>query len=151
MVRADVSVWHEMYCHDLEVITSIPGQIKLGVRSTSVLSRKMNLPKVHWQNLTASTICAESVFQYTVTRKDSHFSLSNIFTSVLECEFSAIFMHAHVSHIYSWLATRWHYTRLILLILCLCGACASREVFVQCNICSNNSVVRAQFSLQGLF
>ena len=33
------SQWHEMYCHDLEVMSSNPGQVKLGVRSTSVLSR----------------------------------------------------------------------------------------------------------------
>ena len=33
------SQWHEMYCHDLEVISSNPGQVELGVRSVSVLSR----------------------------------------------------------------------------------------------------------------
>ena len=30
--------WHEMYCHDLEVTSSNPSQVELGVRSTSVLS-----------------------------------------------------------------------------------------------------------------
>ena len=29
---------HEMYCHDLEVMSSKPGQVELGVHSTSVLS-----------------------------------------------------------------------------------------------------------------
>ena len=32
------SQWHEKYCHNLEVMSSNPGQVKLGVRSTSVLS-----------------------------------------------------------------------------------------------------------------
>ena len=30
--------WHAMYCHELEVISSKPGQVKLGVCDTSVLS-----------------------------------------------------------------------------------------------------------------
>ena len=30
---------HGMYCHDLEVMSSNPSQVELGVRSTSVLSR----------------------------------------------------------------------------------------------------------------
>ena len=30
---------HEMYCHDLEVMSSNPGQVQLGVHSTSVLNR----------------------------------------------------------------------------------------------------------------
>ena len=33
------SQWHEMCCHDLEVMSSNPGQGELGVRSTSALSR----------------------------------------------------------------------------------------------------------------
>ena len=33
------SQWHDMYCHDLEVMSSNPSQVKLGVRSTSVISR----------------------------------------------------------------------------------------------------------------
>ena len=33
-----VSQWHEMYCHDLEVMNSNPSGVELGVRSTSVLS-----------------------------------------------------------------------------------------------------------------
>ena len=33
-----VSKRHEMYCHDLEVISSNLGQVELEVRSTSVLS-----------------------------------------------------------------------------------------------------------------
>ena len=33
-----VSQWHEMYCHDLEVMSLDPGQVELGVCSTSVLS-----------------------------------------------------------------------------------------------------------------
>ena len=30
------SQWHEMYCHDLEVMSSNPSQVELGVRITSV-------------------------------------------------------------------------------------------------------------------
>ena len=33
------SQWHEVYCHDLEAMSSNPGWVELGVRSTSVLSR----------------------------------------------------------------------------------------------------------------
>ena len=32
------SQWHKMYTHDLEVMSSNPGWVELGVRSTSVLS-----------------------------------------------------------------------------------------------------------------
>ena len=32
-----VSQWHELYCHDLEVMSLNPSRIELGVRSTSVL------------------------------------------------------------------------------------------------------------------
>ena len=31
-------VCHDLYCHDLEVMSSNPGQVELGVRGTSVLS-----------------------------------------------------------------------------------------------------------------
>ena len=34
--------WHEMYCHDLEVMSSNPGCDELGVHSTSVPSRSWN-------------------------------------------------------------------------------------------------------------
>ena len=33
------SQWHEMYCHDLKVMSSNHGRVELGVCSTSVLSR----------------------------------------------------------------------------------------------------------------
>ena len=33
-----VSQWHEMYCHDLEVMNLKPNRVKLGVLGTSVLS-----------------------------------------------------------------------------------------------------------------
>ena len=33
------SQWHGVSCHDLEVMSSNPGQVELGVRSTSVLGR----------------------------------------------------------------------------------------------------------------
>ena len=33
------SQWYEMSCHDLEVMSSNPGWVELGVRCTSVLSR----------------------------------------------------------------------------------------------------------------
>ena len=35
----------EVYCHDLEVMSSNPGEIKLGVHSTSVWSRTWNKNK----------------------------------------------------------------------------------------------------------
>ena len=31
------SQWHEMYCHDLEVMSSNPSLLELGVRSTFIL------------------------------------------------------------------------------------------------------------------
>ena len=34
-----LSQWHKIYCHDLEVMSSNPGQVELGVRGTSLLSR----------------------------------------------------------------------------------------------------------------
>ena len=33
------SQWHEMYCHDLEVMSLNPSRVELGVRTPSVLSR----------------------------------------------------------------------------------------------------------------
>ena len=33
------SQWHEMYCHDLEVMSSNPGQVEIRVPDISVLSR----------------------------------------------------------------------------------------------------------------
>ena len=32
------SKWYEMYCHDLEVMSSKPSRVELGVHSTSALS-----------------------------------------------------------------------------------------------------------------
>ena len=40
------SQWHEVYCHDLEVMSWNPGWVDLGVRSTSVVSRRLLEPKV---------------------------------------------------------------------------------------------------------
>ena len=37
-----MSQGHEMYCHDLEVIGSNPGQVELGVRSASKSSLNQN-------------------------------------------------------------------------------------------------------------
>ena len=37
-VLEQASQWHEMCCHDLEVMSSNPGRVELGLRSTSVLS-----------------------------------------------------------------------------------------------------------------
>ena len=40
LVHKNVSSLHnEMYCHDLEVMSSNPGCVELGVRNTFVLSR----------------------------------------------------------------------------------------------------------------
>ena len=33
------SQWHEIYCHDVEVMISNPGRVELGVRGISVPSR----------------------------------------------------------------------------------------------------------------
>ena len=51
-----VSQWHEMYCHNLEVMSSNPCRVKLGVCSTSVLSRtwtknknKLMVPRMEFQ------------------------------------------------------------------------------------------------------
>ena len=33
------SQWHEIYCHDLEVMSSNTGWVEIGVLSVSVLSR----------------------------------------------------------------------------------------------------------------
>ena len=45
-----VRQWHEMYCHDLEVMSSNPGRVELGVRSTSVLSRT-------WSKIICVCVC----------------------------------------------------------------------------------------------
>ena len=52
--------WHEMYCHDLKIMTSSPGLVKLGVRSTSVLSRT-------WSKITIGPmlICENVLFPHT--------------------------------------------------------------------------------------
>ena len=44
------SQWHEVYCHDLEVMSSNPGWVELGVLGTSVLSRTWtkNINKSDW-------------------------------------------------------------------------------------------------------
>ena len=39
VVRAGVSVTWNVYCHYLEVMSSNPDRVELGVHSTSVLSR----------------------------------------------------------------------------------------------------------------
>ena len=36
------SQWLEMYCHDLEVMSSSPGRVELGVRGTSVPKSYLN-------------------------------------------------------------------------------------------------------------
>ena len=38
-----VSQWHEMYCHNLEVMSLNPGRVELRVRGTSVLTRTKNI------------------------------------------------------------------------------------------------------------
>ena len=45
------SQWLEVYCHDLEVVSSKPGWVELGVRSTSVLSRTWTKKKKYWLNI----------------------------------------------------------------------------------------------------
>ena len=47
--------WHEVYCHDLEVMSSNPSLVKLWVRSTSVLSltwtkNKEQTRYKHWED-----------------------------------------------------------------------------------------------------
>ena len=47
------SQWHEMYCHDLEVMSSSPDRAELGVRGTSVLRRTWTkkYKNIHLQKL----------------------------------------------------------------------------------------------------
>ena len=33
------SQWHEMYCHDLKLMSLNPGRVELGLRGTSILNR----------------------------------------------------------------------------------------------------------------
>ena len=42
------SQWHDMHCHDLEVMRSNPGQVELRVHSTSVLSRTWTKIFIYW-------------------------------------------------------------------------------------------------------
>ena len=42
------SQWLEMYCHDLDAMSSNPAQAELGVRSTSVLSRTWTKHNMRW-------------------------------------------------------------------------------------------------------
>ena len=44
-----VSQWHEMYCLDLEVMSSNPDRVELWVRSTSVLSRTWSKFLFQWR------------------------------------------------------------------------------------------------------
>ena len=37
------SQWHEMYCHDLEVMSSNPGRVELEVRPKLYLIQKDNI------------------------------------------------------------------------------------------------------------
>ena len=43
---ATASQWHEVYCHDLEVVSSNPSQVEFGVHSTSVPSRNWTKQKI---------------------------------------------------------------------------------------------------------
>ena len=47
------SQWHEVYCHDLEVVSLNPGRVKLGVHSTSLLSCTWarNVVIMSWLNM----------------------------------------------------------------------------------------------------
>ena len=66
------SRWHEMYCHDLEVMSSNLARVELGVRSTSVLSRtwaKTYFTSIHigywcygWRNLSSAVWSSLSPF-----------------------------------------------------------------------------------------
>ena len=40
------SQWHEMYCHDIEVMSSNSSRVELGVCGTSVLSRTWTKNKI---------------------------------------------------------------------------------------------------------
>ena len=42
------SQWHEMYCHDLEVMSSSPDRVELDVRA-SVLSRTWTKKYIQWK------------------------------------------------------------------------------------------------------
>ena len=62
------SQWHGMYCHNLEVMSSNPGWVELGVLGTSVLSRtwiKMSLN-------TNSTLCSKDKYTWTWKHENMH-------------------------------------------------------------------------------
>ena len=46
------SQWHEMYCHDLEVMSSNPVWIELGMHITSVLSHTWTKSKLSYSGMT---------------------------------------------------------------------------------------------------
>ena len=50
------SQWHEVYCHDLAVVSSNPGRVELGVRSTFVPSRTWTKHKNDFLNQHAAEL-----------------------------------------------------------------------------------------------
>ena len=55
------SQWHEMYCHDVEVMSSNPGRIELGELGTSVLSRTWSKNKM---GLNKKSVITQSINQF---------------------------------------------------------------------------------------
>ena len=54
------SQWHEMYCHDLEVMSLNPGRVEIEVHSTSVHSRTWSqniLTKQYFSLVVVILIC----------------------------------------------------------------------------------------------
>ena len=74
------SQWHEMYCHDLEVVSSDPIWIELGVRSTSIQSRA-------W---------SKNIYIYD---KINQYCNTYILTHLLTCMQLLMFHHT-ITHIY---------------------------------------------------
>ena len=61
------SQWHEMYCHDLEAMSSNPGRVELEVRSTSVLSHTWT------KNINQCNIVYQHVYIHTEEKKLNQF------------------------------------------------------------------------------
>ena len=64
------SQWHEMYCHDLEVMSLNPSRVKLGARCTSVLSH--TLIKIINGRIWDAFRCLYHEFMRAVSHKHHH-------------------------------------------------------------------------------
>ena len=81
---AQASQWHEMYCHDGEVMSSNSTQVEFGVRSTSALSRTWTKnimwdcfpPQVNPLNIIVSELQDLRIFDFSLFKEFLFFSHS---------------------------------------------------------------------------